>query len=740
MLQSLEKILLAIIHIGIILALFAPLIITSGTIFPYVVGKAIFFRILVEIIFAAWIILILINSRFKPKLSIISIGLGIFFLSLIISSIAGINPYHSFWSNFERSEGLITLFHLGAFFLVLSSVLKEGRDWQRLFRFSLAVSIFMSLYALGQKLGSQLPIYFMQDTSIGGSTGNSSFLAAYLLFHIFIAFTLYFQERKSSWKIFYVFTIIFNILIMLFTGTRGAALGFGVGVMVFFILAAIFSQEKKLRRYFVGALLILFLSGSLIFIFRGTSFVQKIPTIGRVANISLTKGTAQTRITSWGISLEGWKERFWLGWGPENYNVVFFKHFNPKYLIYGGGEVFDRAHNIIFDRAVTGGIFGLLSYLFLLAAPVFILLRKLWKKEISFIFASGFIALIIGYFIQNIFVFDTLNTYLPFFMVLGFLHFLFGITTEEHKYQRNFTENSQNAYRKIVAAGILMAIFLPYAIYKINIKPAVAANYTRNSWALALNNKFDESFQIAREAIDADIYRDDGLRLTVSKGAFSAIQANKIKDEDFTFIDDLLRNGFEQFPGDIRFNLHIAKIYNMLGRKNNSFLFKSEEILNEALKWAPNSFDIRYELAVTKIYQNKPEEAIDLLKKTVDLLPGYGRSYWNLAEAYYSASDYELAISNIEKAKEFGYDYKNPNNLLLLGNLYSKIGSNLESVRYYEELVNLNPNEAQFYTYLAVAYAEAGEKEKAREAALKAAELNPSFKEGAEEFLKSYGL
>ena len=58
------------IRIGLIVLLWMPLIVTDNqTIFPHAVGKAIFARSLIEMLAAAWIMLIVAGSGVPPFVS-----------------------------------------------------------------------------------------------------------------------------------------------------------------------------------------------------------------------------------------------------------------------------------------------------------------------------------------------------------------------------------------------------------------------------------------------------------------------------------------------------------------------------------------------------------------------------------------------------------------------------------------------------------------------------------------------
>ncbi|HQT83005.1 MAG TPA: hypothetical protein PLW99_02565, partial [Candidatus Paceibacterota bacterium] len=48
---------------------FTPLLITNSYFFPFITGKAFYFRILVEILVAAWVVLALLDKEYRPRFS-----------------------------------------------------------------------------------------------------------------------------------------------------------------------------------------------------------------------------------------------------------------------------------------------------------------------------------------------------------------------------------------------------------------------------------------------------------------------------------------------------------------------------------------------------------------------------------------------------------------------------------------------------------------------------------------------
>ncbi len=176
--------------VGIFLIPFVPLIISSGMFFPFITGKAFIFRIITEIILACFVALAIRDSEYRPKYSKLLVSVFVFLGIILVADIFAVNPFKALWSNF------VTMIHLGALFLVAGSVLKTQEIWNKLFATSVGASIIMIIYSFLQLAGK---ITINQGgVRVDGTLGNASYLAIYLVFHLFFMAVLFSRSRENS--------------------------------------------------------------------------------------------------------------------------------------------------------------------------------------------------------------------------------------------------------------------------------------------------------------------------------------------------------------------------------------------------------------------------------------------------------------------------------------------------------------------------------------------------------------
>ncbi|MDO8583551.1 MAG: O-antigen ligase family protein, partial [bacterium] len=446
------------------------------------------FRILVEIALGAWVLLMFIDAKYRPRFSWILVAAGTFLAVIALADFMGINPYRSFWSNYERMEGLVTHIHLFLYFIIAGSVFATEQMWKWFWRTSLVASLFIAFNAYGQLVG--WGAVHQSSNRMDATLGNSTYLAVYALFHAFLAMFLFFRDREKHPRAALVYPAIalVNVAVLYYTQTRGAFLGLVGGIFLALLLAALFDREHPERRkYAIGGVVGAGILIAAFFVWKDAAWIQNNRTLGRIADISITDQTTQSRFMIWNMSFEGWKEHPILGWGQDNFLYVFAKHYNPK--MYNQEPWFDRSHDVFFDWLIAGGALGLLTYLSLFGAALYYLwliplrgtpdpaLRGLgFKRPRHFtVIESGVLTgMLAGYFVHNIFVFDNLTSYLLFFAFLGYLHTLHAeplpTATPPHPHKKRGREEEELGTGDLAVAVVIVVALTAGAVYLLNIR------------------------------------------------------------------------------------------------------------------------------------------------------------------------------------------------------------------------------------------------------------------------------
>lgn len=469
--QKLHSLLRYIALGGIFLLPLTVFIVSDSMFFPFITGKNIFFRLVVECMFGAWLVLAVRDSAYRVRMSYVLWAVAAFVTVIGLADLFGVNSLRSFWSNFERMEGYVTILHLGAYILVAAAMLKTPKVWRALLNIMVAASLCMAGYAFLQIGGVVGATSIGGGTRVAGTLGNATYLAVYMLIHIFITLFLLFTHTGKKWiQWLYGTVIVLETIVLFQTATRGALLGLFGGLLLTALLIAFFEREKQaVRKISITMLVVLLVCGGLFFALKDTTFVQESPVLKRLSSISLESKTAQSRLILWGsVARSGFAERPILGWGQGNFSTVFSKYYDPD--MFDQEPWFDRAHNVVFDWLIAGGMLGLLAYLSLFATTLY----YIWKPRIDFSVSERAVltGLLAGYFFHNLFVFDSIVSYILFSTILAYVH----TRAVQNKEEENNKQTVQVSMQMQYAMMILVPIMILFSLYGFVIQPARAAS------------------------------------------------------------------------------------------------------------------------------------------------------------------------------------------------------------------------------------------------------------------------
>jgi len=774
----LERVLLNIVLFGVYAVLLTPFIISGRCFFPFVGPKSLYFMGVVEIVFFLWVYLIVVFPKYRPKLNLVSISLFSFFAVIIISSIFGVDFANSFWSKFERMTGDLMWMHLIAFFLVLYSVFQYKEEWDKIFTVSAFVSFALSIVAFLGMAG--IPLLKISDRG-GATLGNTSFLGTYLMFNAFLAIYLFLRKENRFWKAFFALDAFFCFFATFFSKARAATLSFLGGLALILLLYLSFKARKKIYRVLGRVLLVLSIIAviaGVFSLFYPDSIVQK----------EFAKFATKSRIVVWNAGFEGFKEKPLLGWGPENFNLVFIKHFNPKIILpaYGGEVWFDRAHNIIVDTLVTTGIIGLLSYLFIFAAVFFVLFKNYLKERIDFFVFSIPIAILSAYFIQNLTVFDMVSSYMMFILILAFVAFI-EADSNKGKDSKEVRESSPSAKQTRPFLGIFLVVIFLISFFKFVVCPFKTDSFVIKAMQTVPSSEEVINFAKEKNKNPSSVLKKNSeIRISLYKETLQASPAGRYQiryyfadstnrainnnfdyfpkgqaEKELDFVISELKKTEKQRPLDYKSLLEMARAYSLYYMFDQSKAPLAQETFNKAIALSPRNQQAYWSLAQFKVYQARAAEkedkkdfyekyanqAIASVKKAIDLEPGYIGSYNVAIQIAKDAKKPQKAKEFAEKALDLVLKRieKNPSGLQNYKDAVifaMKAGDNNKAkeiakngLEIASKMIKKDSKKVSNYQ-LAIQFAiYAREKDKAKELAKELVNIRPSLKEGLEKSL-----
>ena len=443
----------------VLLVLVTPLVVTRDTFFPFVVGKALYSRALIEIALAVWIVLALRNASYRPVASRLMVAFAVYLVASLIASFAGVSLQRSIWSTYERMQGIVDLTHWLAFALVLTSVFRTRQDWRHVLNLSLLVGVVMALMGAAVMAGLQLPVYDFLEAGerIALTLGNPTYVGVYMLINALIgtgllldSFTARTSEEQGSaaaqrrrrrramrpgsgtaptllwWRLFWIAAVALSLWMMLESSTRGAFVGLVGALVAASVGYLLWGRLRGVKIASAAAIVGIGAFGLFLVLGAETSAAQRLAERSYVVERFIQAGqgndtSLKGRLASVSFGLRGFIERPLLGWGPENYVVAWGRHYDAEEIGDYRGPPFDQAHNKPIEELTTKGVVGLAGYLCLWALMLWIVssrIRRLGADREILTLVMG--AAMVGYFAQNLFLFDTATTVLQFVILLGF--------------------------------------------------------------------------------------------------------------------------------------------------------------------------------------------------------------------------------------------------------------------------------------------------------------------------------
>ncbi|MDO8633623.1 MAG: O-antigen ligase family protein [Candidatus Wildermuthbacteria bacterium] len=743
-----------------LLILILPLVNLPPWFSPPEWGKSMAFRVLFSLVLILLSFLMLGQNRVqllervkqgfsasKPGLLI----LGGLFLVFLLASLFSLDLNFSLWGNPVRAGGSITFLSLiAASFLAF--VFFSRTHWKYAWHAFFTTAALVALAAIFQWQG-WLPSFFVaRETRPGSTLGNDIQLGIFLILFLFPALIFFLKEKLGIKKTLYALVFLLFLFVILLTGSRGAYLGIFLGFSYFILL---YPLKKLLHSLILKLLFFVFMLLPAFAVYYANTheifpqFVQKNTTLYAIAGRLQLKQfiVEEPRFSTWKVGWEAIKTRPFLGYGPENFEIGFDKHYDPQlpniqYLPLSPNSWWDKAHNILVDTGVQAGILAPLLYLALLGT-LFWRLQRI-KKEENTLLSHGLQATLVAYLGALLFGFDNFSTMLAFFFLAAYILYVTNREPETKTEQQPTAKALPNNI-KIPAMAVISILLLAFN-WQYSLKPFLANSDIQIAKVMAKRNLCEQAFSRMEKALGkGSTFLDAYLKTTYFDALRNCQTAASETLELAQKSRILLKQAAKAWPYHTRTWIFLGQVTTVvierdpeLSPEEREAIIKEAHGYFERAKLLSPKHQETY-LAWTKLYMvaKNYEGMLKKAEECVAIDPRTGECWFLKGLAYEFLGNDKEFKANKKLALGLGYDadkdfYALSNILQAYGEI-NDIGGIAET---YEKLIALRPS-PQFYASLAFAYREAREYAKAREAALKVLELDPTTKEEVDAFLRT---
>ena len=641
------------VRVVVFAVLLMPIIVTTSTFFPFVVGKAVYARVMTEIAVLFWVPLIIISTKYRPRFHWIFVAISSYICISFISAIMGVSFQVSFWSTFERMQGINDLIHWMIYITIMVSICRSKQDWITLITLNLLVSVIVCSIGIGHfvqvNLISSLFPFITENTRLESTLGNATYIGAFCGTNLFLGAALtslslqgrsnstvnkadrQIKKRRSqrrrrtnpntsnSWygknliylRSFWIFAATVNGLALIMSGTRGAILGITIATIFIAAVYIIKGDNNIFRRLSIVPFIGLLTITLLLLLGQGNPSIEKykdrIPVFTRLTSISMDDASIISRKQTWEAGLRAFTDKPIFGWGPENFIVAWGRYFDESS---GVTERFDQAHNKIIEELTTRGVTGLIAYL-----AIWIVLGTIIFKQ--FIGTrggeQGFVILIAGglctYFVQNLFLFDTPTSYSQFVIMLAVVVSLPNITGEGESsveeeagpqsntlraYLPNFGNRLKRSHTAVIAAGVAVPLIL-FALYYLNVQPYKAAQHVLAGKITAQQGRWNEAFPHFKSALANSHGMSNQPRFQMLK-EFTQGWPNMTESERKTSIDIMEEESHKAIalePDNFRVHYFLSRYYMVAATLQPDLLKRAQVYLLTTERLGPRTIESR---------------------------------------------------------------------------------------------------------------------------------------------------
>ncbi len=604
----------------------------------------------------------IVQRKFIFRRTILDIPLLVFLGTQLASTVLSIDPRTSWLGYYSRfNGGMMSVISYCLLYWVFVSYFDVKRTIKLIY-VTLVSAAIVSIYGVMEHFGIDKNIWVQDVQSRVFSTlGQPNWLASWLIALMPITWNLLLDTkfRLNNYKLWlYLSLFVLFFWTMIFTKSRSGYLGFAVAYLIFWGFT-VWQKRNEIKKI-IPAFIFIGVCITVVCLISGTQWTPSIGNLIRKPAGGQTQPIVQAGSTSletggtesssirrivWKGAIQVWLHYPIFGTGVETFAYSYYLYRPAEHnLTSEWNFIYNKAHNEYLNFAANSGTVGLLAYLVLIGFSLFVFLQKfkipnsknypdsLEQSKIhnlKIALAAGYVSLLV----TNFFGFSVVPTQLELFLFPALAITLLG--SEEEKTQ-NGNPSVSNIRKTAVGAVLLFTSYLLILIcrywyadhlYALGIgynsigKPDVAVGYLTHAISLEPN----QAIYHGAERGLAYSYTNLAIAFNQQKQTDQTTQLSNLAISE---IDKAVAIS----PADINLKRVEFGIFIMLSAINPNYLIDAGKTLEVAITQAPTDAKLYYNLGLVYARTGQADQALETLKKTVELKADYKDA--RLAYAY----------------------------------------------------------------------------------------------------------
>lgn len=628
------------------------LVVVSGVAYPAVVPRAVFFRTVITGASAIAVALLLLRGlRSAGTRDPVGFALLAFFGVSVLAALWGHAPIHSLFGDLQRMGGVLSWFYLLAFYWALRGLFGE-REWQVYFRIAVGVVLLVAGATVAQVTMLGYP-----SATVTSFAGNTGYLAALAYMGVAISAYLLVAGSSALWRAAALLGLLSALATLFLLAQRSPLLGLGIATLWGCGVLWLLSPRQPGRWWAaIGAGGVLVLA-AIAWLARDTALLQSLPVVRRVTSIQETDG----RLHFWEAGIRAFFNRPLLGWGPENFDVAFNRHFPLEvYRYYGASFFVDRAHNSYLEAAVASGILGLVAFAAIWTAVLYSIAAawragRMSRPEVV-VLSSAFV----GYIVYLFLWFEDLSSFI---LVVALAAFV------AHRAQGPLLQFSAPLRWDRRRAALLLVLLtgLSFLWYRHAVRVALAASAVGTALDPRADAPVEAQLAEYRRALDLGVPEAGELLEPYAEFLASFepdLNEVRARPDLYRALDSAVQHAILHLDAQIGRNRENDRWWLLRGRllrlaaglyQDPRYHFLAVEATERAVGLAPAQLANYYDLAETHSRAGQLREAHRALERARRVYDGLGETFAREAELYLKEGNIQQAEASLRGAWARGH-------------------------------------------------------------------------------------